>query len=334
MIGCLTFLKIMMDRQSLSEFTHKAASFLKLDNSNYKQWVFRYTFLELEKDLGTRGDITTNSIFQAPREISANIVAREAGIFAGEAEIRYFLVDADPNFRPSLKGKFALDFKTHDGESFDAGQVLLTIKADVRDLLAAERTVLNLLTHMSGVATSTNRIIKMVEGFDVLINPTRKTTWGLLDKRAVLLGGGGTHRIGLFDAILVKDSHLDLVDRDFDQVLGKIANAAEDSRFVEIEVESADEVLSCCRAFKKYLGSSISSVGVILMDNMRPGEISEAMRRVRDAGFYDEMLFEASGGISEKNVLEYAKTSVDIISMGSLTNGIKGIDLGLDITDF
>ncbi|MBI4232696.1 carboxylating nicotinate-nucleotide diphosphorylase [Candidatus Peregrinibacteria bacterium] len=320
-----------MDRKPLREFTHRATNFLEIGNSSYKQWVFRYTFLELEKDLGTRGDITTNSLFHSSRVVKARVVARQAGVFAGEEEIRYFLIDADPNFRPSLKGRFDLNFLVHDSDRFETGDCLLEISADARDLLAVERTVLNLLTRMSGIATATHQIVSKVADFDVLITPTRKTLWGLLDKRAVVLGGGGTHRVGLFDAILVKDNHLDLLERNFDKVLGRVADAGVDSRFVEIEVENCDEVLACCEAFERHLGKDIRSVGVILMDNMSVEEISEALKSVKEKGFYDDILFEASGGINESNVVDYAKTGVDIISMGSLTNGVRGIDMGLDI---
>ena len=205
-----------MDRKSLAQFTHKCDKFISLENSAYKQWIFRYTFLELEKDLATSGDISTALLFSDGKfKVEANVISRCGGVIAGIREIKYFLQDADPNFRPSIKGNFEIDFNVEDGDFIKEGDVIMKLSADVHDLLAAERTILNLLMRMSAVATFTRRILDMVKDYSVLICPTRKTLWGLLDKRAVLLGGGGTHRINLSDAVILKDTHLDVLSRDF-----------------------------------------------------------------------------------------------------------------------
>ncbi len=320
-----------MDRKPLREFTHNADNFLSITDSNYKQWVFRFTFLELDKDLGTKGDITTQSVFHDRKEVKTRVLAKENGIFAGKEEIKYFLQDADPNFRPKIKGEFQVDFKLDDGQGFAKGDTLLEITADVADLLAVERIVLNLLSRMCSVATFTAQIIDIVKDQDVLIVPTRKTLWGLLDKKACLIAGAGTHRINLSDAILVKDNHLDLLDRDFEKVLQKIADSHIPARFVEIEVENVDEVIQAATAFSKFLGDKIRSIGCIMMDNMSPSDVSRALEVVKEQGLYENLLFEASGGINEETVLEYAKTGVDIISMGCLTGGVKGIDLGMEV---
>lgn len=320
-----------MDRKVLREYTHRAASFLTLDNSTYKQWVFRYTFLELEKDLGTKGDITTNAIFTEPKRVKAKVVAKGDGVFAGVEEAKYFLVEGDVKFRPRASGEFVLDFRVQDGQEFKKGDVLLEIEAEVHDLLAVERVLLNLLMRMSGVATFTRKIVGMVGDKEILITPTRKALWGLLDKKAVVLGGGGTHRLGLFDAILIKDTHLDALDRNFEAVFEKVATAKNDPRFVEIEVERVDEVVKVCEIFGRFLGDKIRSVGVILMDNMNAEQMKEAMRLVSEAGFDEKFLFEASGGINEGNVMEYAEVGADIISMGSLTSGVKSVDMSLKV---
>lgn len=320
-----------MDRKILREYTHKAKSFLSLENSNYKQWVFRYTFLELEKDLGAKGDITTKALFKEPRSVKASVIAKSAGIFAGVEEAKYFLVDADVNLRPRLQGKFDIDFKINDGGEFKSGDVLMEIEADVSDLLVVERVLLNLLMRMSGVATYTRRIVEMVKDYDVLVTPTRKTLWGLIDKKAVVLGGGGTHRLGLYDAILVKDTHLDAIGRDLDLAMERIIAAKNDPRFIEIEVESPEETLKLCEIFTRVLGKEIRSIGVILLDNMNAELIEEAMKLVKEHGYYDKLLFEASGGINESNIFEYAKTGVDILSMGSLTSGVKSVDMSMKV---
>lgn len=321
-----------MDRKALREFTHKAENFVAIDSTNYKQWVFRYTFLELEKDLGTRGDLTTDGIFHDRREARAKVVAKSAGVFAGRDEIKYFLVDADPTFRPSIKGELQVDFNFADGDRFSEGDELLIINGDIRDILRVERVVMNLLVRMSSVATFTSEVVDTVKDYDVLIAPTRKTLWGLLDKRAVLIGGGGTHRINLADAILIKENHLDLYSRDFRKVLENISSIGSESRFVEIEVMNIEEVVEAGRALSEMIEQKkIRSIGIILMDNMEPLDISKALNLVKEEGLYDNLLFEASGGVSADNVVTYAKTGVDIISMGCLTAGVKTVDLSMKI---
>lgn len=320
-----------MDRKILREYTHKATSFLSIDNSQYKQWVFRYTFLELEKDLGAKGDITTVAIFTESKTVKARIIAKGDGVFAGGEEAKYFLVDADVNFRPRLKGEFKMDFRIKDGQEFKSGDVLIEIEADIADLLIVERVLLNLLMRMTGVATHTRKMVELVKDYDVLLTPTRKTLWGLIDKKAVVVGGGGTHRLGLFDAILVKDTHLDAIGRNLQLVLDRIVAANIDPRFIEIEVETPEETLKLCEIFTRVLGKEIRSIGVILLDNMNAELIEEAMELVKEHGYYDKLLFEASGGINESNILEYAKTGVDILSMGSLTSGVKSVDMSMKV---
>lgn len=320
-----------MDRKILREYTHKATSFLGIDNAQYKQWIFRYTFLELEKDLGGKGDITTQAICTEPKIVKVRIIAKGDGVFAGREEVKYFLVDSDVNFRPRLNGEFKMNFKIDDGEEFKRGDTLIEIEADIVNLLTVERVLLNLLMRMSGVATYTRKMVNLVKDHDVLLTPTRKSLWGLIDKKAVVIGGGGTHRLGLFDAILVKDTHLDSIDRNFQLAVERIVAAKTDPRFIEIEVESPDETLKLCEIFTKVIGNEIRSIGVILMDNMSAELIEEAMRLVKENGYYDKLLFEASGGINEKNILEYARTGVDILSMGSLTSGVISVDMSMKV---
>lgn len=320
-----------MDRNSLRNFTHRADSMLRVENSTYKQWVFRYTFLELEKDLGSKGDITSDSVFTEKKMVKANIVAKEDGVFAGREEIQYFLVDADPQFRPRIKDKFVLKFNVEDGQEIKKGDILIEIEAELHDLLAVERTVLNLIMRMSAIATMTRRILDLVKDYDVMVTPTRKALWGWIDRKAVVIGGGGSHRLNLSDAILVKNTHMDIAGHDFDMVLGKIADANVDCRFVEIEVGNVEAVVKLAEIFPKYLGSKIKSVGVALIDNVSAEDTKTAIERVKQLGLHDNILFEASGRINEKTVLDYAKTGVDIISMGCLTSGIQSLDMSLRI---
>ncbi|MBI4975331.1 carboxylating nicotinate-nucleotide diphosphorylase [Candidatus Peregrinibacteria bacterium] len=321
-----------MNRKILRELTHNAYSFLSLENSLYKQWVFRYTFLEMEKDLGTKGDVTTNSLFPQKKDVKAKIIARDDGVLAGIEEVKYFLVDSNPDFKPKIGGSFKVEFNKKDGDFIKKGDVIMGIEADVHDLLTVERVVLNLMMRMSGVATFTHEIVGIVKNSDVLIVPTRKTLWGLLDKRAVLIGGGGTHRLNLSDAILIKDTHLDVLGHDFDKALDKIVSANLSVRFVEIEVSSGEDALKCSESLNKYLkNGKLNLIGAILFDNLSVKEVAEIIENIRRKGFYDEILFESSGGITEKNVLDYAKTGVDIISMGCLTNEVSSLDMTMKI---
>lgn len=318
-----------MNRKSLREFTHLAAKFLDISDSNYKQWVFRYTFLELEKDLTPLGDMTTSILFKKGRHIEAKVVANADGIMAGVDEVKYFLIYSDPKFKPSIKGSFDLSVLFTDGESFKKGDILLTLSGDVLDVLAVERVLLNFLTRVVSVATNTRKLVDKLMGFDILIAPTRKTLWGLVDKRAVFVGGGGTHRLNLSDAVMVKDSHLDLLERDFAFVLGRISSADSFGRFVEIEVENANEAFEVAKLFNSW---DCKSVGVVMFDNMPPSDIRASIDRIKAAGFYESVLFEASGGIDNDSLLDYAETGIDIISMGALTSGVvPNVDLRMEV---
>lgn len=321
-----------MDRQALAQLTHKVAGFLRLDNNVYKQWVFKYTFLELEKDLGAKGDVTTRAIFAENLEVRAKIIAKEDGILAGAEEVEYFLMKSDENFRPRVSGKFSVDLKKKDGDVLKNGDVVMEISAGVHDLLAAERVLLNLLMRMSGVATKTRRIVDKVAEYGILIVPTRKTLWGLLDKKGVVVGGGGTHRLNLCDAVLIKDSHLDLMGRDTYRVLKNLGESKPDCRFVEVETENAKEAVNAAKFLSVDLSTyKLNTIGVIMFDNMAPSDIKAAVDELKKADLYERLLFEASGGINEANVIEYAKTGVDIISMGELTNGVRSLDMSMKI---
>lgn len=321
-----------MDRHALAQLTHKAANFLTLDNNVYKQWVFRYTFLELEKDLGAKGDVTTASIFPELKEVKAKVIAKENGILAGAEEIKYFLVDADENFRPRVSGKFSIDFKKKDGDVLNKGDVVMEISAEVHDLLAVERVMLNLLMRMSGIATKTRRIVDKIKDSGVLIVPTRKTLWGLLDKKGVVVGGGGTHRLNLCDAVLIKDTNLDLMGRDVYRTLKTLSENKPDCRFIEVETENVDEAVGAAKFLSVDLSTyKLSTIGAIMFDNSKPEDIKKAIDQIKQDGLYEKLLFEASGGINEINVAEYASTGVDIISMGELTNGVKSLDMSMKI---
>lgn len=319
-----------MNRDTIKSFSHNASSLLSLDNNNYKQWVFRYTFLELEKDLGTKGDITSNLLIKKNQQKTARITANESGVVAGLEELKYFLVDSDPNFKPNLKSPFKLKLFKKDGDIIKKNDTIFEIKSGIKDILASERVILNLLMRMSGVATYTRKIVESINKYKVMITPTRKTLWGLLDKKAVFLGGGGTHRLNLTDAILIKDNHLEIYERNIEKILNKIQLDNLQCRFVEIEVENLKDALSAAKKFNSMIEKgNLRCICVILLDNMKSAEIGEIITKLKTEKLYDQVLIEASGGINEQNIEEYAKTGVDIISMGALTMNANSLDFSL-----
>ncbi len=200
----------------------------------------------------------------------------------------------------------------------------MKLEGDAKTILAAERTVLNLISRMSGIATQTNKIIRKVRaaGYRTIIACTRKTAPGLeyFDKKAVWLGGGDTHRLHLDDMILIKDNHIAIIGNVKEAI--KIARRkASFSKKIEVEVSSVNEAVEAAKA----------GADIIMLDNFTPKQVKEAIKRLNAEGIRDKLLIEASGGISEKNLLEFASAGVDIISLGILTHDVKALDLSMEI---
>jgi nicotinate-nucleotide pyrophosphorylase (carboxylating) len=268
--------------------------------------VVRRALLE---DLGRAGDITTDAIVPADRTARAVVVARAAGRLAGLDPALHAFRLLDPECRA--------DVCLGDGSDATAGAVVARLEATARALLAAERTALNLLGRLSGVATATRDVVARLRGLETRVVCTRKTTPGLraLEKHAVRAGGGSSHRYGLDDAVLVKDNHVALA--------GGIAEAVRRARGsvghmvkVEVEVETLaqlDEALA-------------AGAEAVLLDNMDLPTLREAVRRARGRA-----VTEASGGIRPENVREVAETGVDLVSLGWLTHSAPALDVALDV---
>lgn len=306
---------------------------LTLDDTIYKQWVFKFTFLELEKDLGENGDITSNSLIHNKQDAVARIYANEPGVMAGAAEIVYFLMTSDKKFRPRLE-KLEVNANFIDGNEFEKDDILLEMHGDIKEILKIERTILNFLQHMCGIASHTKILTNKAKeaNHEVLIVPTRKTTWGLLDKKAVSLGGGGTHRLNLEDAILIKDNHIAYNNNDIIETLDNFKSPKFDYKFFELEIDDKTQVLKAAKKLKSMQEEGkIPKPAVIMFDNMSPKEIEDQISKLKNNNCYDDLLFEASGGINSKTLQQYARTGVDVISMGALTQNIKPIDLSLEI---
>jgi len=266
----------------------------------------------LREDIG-KGDITTDFFVSEGLHASGRIVARESAVVAGTGTAAQIFRTIDP----------ATDVQIvrPDGEAVAAGDIVIEVRGLARSILKAERVALNFLQRLCGIATLTRQFVEAVGNHPAKILDTRKTTPGLraLEKAAVVAGGGVNHRSGLFDMVLVKDNHL--------AALGGLVSFADQIRTlrkerpdVRIEVEADD--LEQVRAFVE-----IDGIDVILLDNMEPAQIREALALRRNS-----IKFEASGGITLKNVRRIAATGVDYISIGALTNSARAVDLGLEMT--
>lgn len=267
----------------------------------------------IEEDVG-QGDITTFLTVSPGTVIEAEVVAKEPGVIAGIEEALTLLESFG----------FQATGLVKDGVKVKEKTTLLEIVGDARNLLAIERTMLNLLSRMSGIATMTSQLIEKVRraGYKTRIACTRKVAPGLsyFDKKAVMQGGGDTHRLHLDDLIIIKDNHLAVVG-DISQTIEKVRNAVSFSKKIEIEVSRADDALKAAKA----------GVDIIMLDNLSPREIKETIALLKKEGFRDKVLIEASGGITEQNILEFAATDVDILSLGELTDSVKALDLSLEI---
>lgn len=267
----------------------------------------------LEEDLG-QGDITTLLTVPSGTIVEAEIVAKESAVIAGIEEILTLLESFG----------FQVRVLVSDGGNVEGKATVLKIVGDARMLLSIERTLLNLLTRMSGIATATSRLIEKVRraGYKTRIACTRKVAPGLLyfDKRAVMLGGGDTHRLHLDDLIIVKDNHLAVVG-DVDEVVKSVKEAVSFSKKIEIEVSTEGEALEAAKA----------GADIVMLDNFFPQQIKNTMVLLDREGLRSKVLIEASGGINEQNVLEFAATGVDILSFGEITDSAKALDMSLEV---
>lgn len=266
----------------------------------------------LDEDFGNSGDITANLLVPASARGKLFMKAREAGVIAGiqAAEMTYAMVDP--------KVKFTA--KKRDGAKVKKGDVIARVEGPTRALLSAERVALNFLGRMSGVATLTAEYVKRVKGTNVRIAATRKTTPGLraLEKRAVLAGGGFTHRESLAAAIMIKDNHIALAGG-VDKALKSIAKNADHMARISVEVDTLTQL----KKVLKY------NPDVVLLDNMNAEKLTKAVAIVE--GYKGPRpVLEASGGVNLSTVRGLAETGIDVISIGALTHSAPNFDIGMD----
>jgi nicotinate-nucleotide pyrophosphorylase (carboxylating) len=269
--------------------------------------------LALAEDLGRAGDVTAMACIPEDARMTAAFVARKSGVLAGVDAVRLAVLALDPQAR--------IDVRLNDGDALTPGAVLAVVEANARAFLSAERTALNLVGRLSGVATLTQAYVQAVEGAGARIADTRKTTPGLraLEKHAVACGGGMNHRFGLDDAILIKDHHV--------AVCGGAAEAVRRARAfaphlmkVEVEVDGLDQLDDVLALIDEG-----AAPDVIMLDNFSLADLRTAVDRV--AG---RIVLEASGGVDLTTVRAIAETGVDVISVGALTHSAPVLDIGLD----
>lgn len=261
-------------------------------------------------------DVTSESIIPPGCRVRAVVVAEEAGVIAGNK----FVV-------PTLK-KLGLEVLRYveDGQVVEKDGVVLEVRGEARTILAIERTVLNFLMLLSGIASYTKRIVEKVRSVNsrAVVAATRKTHPGLayFEKYAVTVGGGSTHRFGLFDMVLIKDNHLAIV--------GSIAEAVSRARRrhglfkkIEVETRTPEEALEAARA----------GADVVMLDNFSVEEVARAIELLRNSGLRDKVVVEVSGGIDEDNIVHYAMLDVDVISLSRITLNAPPLGMHLDIVE-
>jgi len=300
---------------------------LGLSRTRYRDTVRRLTDLLLAADLAPI-DVTAKALRLPQRKICAAVTSQQGGVAAGLDEFRFLME------RRGIK----VVAEKNDGDAMAPGEILMRVEGQEKALLAMERVGLNLLQRMSGIATMARCFTERAgRSGRARVVGTRKTPWGLLDKRALHLGGAGTHRLGLGDAILIKNNHLALLAASEEQAaplaIERAWKAHRKTTFMEVEVRGAEAARAAARTFRRLLEEGTEEYPcLLLLDNLRPDQIGTIVDMLRREGLWDHVLVEASGGISETNIEAFAATGVDAISVGALTHSARALDLCLRIS--
>ena len=259
----------------------------------------------LAEDIG-KGDITSNLL--PKKKISVKIISRENAVVAGTTYAKEIF---------KLKGCNARILKK-DGSKIKPNQAIMNVTGNAGNILTCERTALNLLTRMSGIATQTNALVKKIPSRTKLY-ATRKTAPGLrfFDKEAVEIGGGKKHRLTLDEMVMIKDNHIAIGE----SLLSLIRKTKKKYKKFEVEVENTSDAVLAAN----------EGATIIMLDNFTPTQIKKTIQVLKNKKLRSKVMLEASGGINSKNISKYGQTEVDIISVGSITNSVKGIDMSLEI---
>ncbi len=267
----------------------------------------------LAEDLG-QGDITTALTVSADSTAEAEVIAKEGGVVAGMEEAVIMLEGL------GLKAEILVA----DGQIVEAESILSKISGVTRTILSVERTLLNILSRMSGIATMTRQLTERLRkaGLGTKVACTRKVAPGLLyfDKKAVMIGGGDTHRLHLDDMILIKDNHIAVIGS-VEEAIRRVKDQVSFNKKIEIEVTSINDALTAAKA----------NVDIIMLDNFSPSEVERAVKLLKKEQMYGKVLLEASGRITPANIISYASKGVDIVSLGRLTESTTALDISLEV---
>lgn len=297
-----------------------ATAEISLKNTGYRSLIstlFQYLY---------RNDVGRQDVSQAPaslyqKKIQAKLFAKSPLVAAGLDEIAFLMSQYDIHS----------DTDKQDGAALASGETLLTLTGEAGLLLAVERTILNILQRLCGIALQTRKYVDNITHTAARIAGTRKTLLGLLDKRAIQCGGGLTHRLGLYDAVMLKENHLKILKKanrshTLKSVLKQIIDTRNQLRFIEIEVTDEAQF----RHVAKVLARLPTEIpGIIMFDHISPESIRELIAYARRKKWYDQILFEASGNITLDNAAAFAESGVDVLSIGALTHSVKAADLSL-----
>lgn len=293
---------------------------LTVGNAEYAKALDALTG-ELLREDAQHGDLTVEALEIGTVEAAFEIRVKQAGVAAGLSEVKWLLD------RAALK----VPTIAQDGKWVSAGDVLLRVEGRAAALFKLERVVVNLIQRMSGIATATRELVDQIRmDTNVHVIATRKTPWGLLDKKAVDLGGGGTHRLSLSDAILIKTNHLRLAQEARGMSLDEAIRCAWSNRknaaFVEVEVTTGEEAIIAARTFRD-LQALDSCPCVLMLDNFSAQETEAAMANLKDSDLHDAILVESSGNVGKESIMDYAAAGVDAISVGALTHSARALDV-------
>lgn len=270
--------------------------------------IIRYM---LDEDEGF-GDITSNAVVEEGKIVNAYIISKDEGILAGINVIRDLFEEY------GVKVKFWLA----EASRITEGDLLLALEGDARTILLLERTALNLLMRMSGVATAAHHYVNLVNNSNVRVAGTRKTSpaIGKFDKYALKVGGADTHRFSLDDMVLIKDNHIAACGTPLEALLKAKENTSF-SKKIEIEVETLDDAIDCVK----------NGADIVMLDNMNASEVKEVIDKLNELDIRQNSLIEVSGGITQDNISEYVDLGVDIISIGALTHSSRSLNFSLKI---
>ena len=311
-----------MNRKQLLKKAFQRGHLLTLKNKPYREWINKFIVEETKGDIGS-GDITSDSVLKNGKKVKAVIYSRSDGIIAGIEEVSLLLKTSKIKVKQYKK----------DGDKIKKNSKIFLLEGNEKNILKIERSVLDILSRMSGIATLTNNLIKTIKN-KTQIAPTRKTHWRYLDKKAAYVGGGLTHRLALWESILIKDNHLAALKKEkVKDIIGTALERAWKKRkkgiFIEIETANENQAIRAAEKFKELKGNSIPCL--IMLDNIKPVKIKKIIRKLKNKKLFSHILIEASGGITPKNIKEYSKTGVDVVSLGYLTTSPSFLNIKLKV---